>query len=234
MIKFFWNKGFTLAEVLITLGVIGIVAALTLPSLIAHYRLEQSIERLKKAYSVLNQAYKSAEIDYGDISNWDWTLSSKDFLNRYFVPYLKITENCEDKYTSVCWNSEGVIYYLNGSKGDFITGSYYSKIKLIDGTLVAFVNQNSSAHFYIDTNGVSKPNTDGKDIFVLTLTKDKYFEYGVHDIKHAGLWFFGSGVEKNKIESNCSIINNGSNNGHMCGAWIFQNGWQIPNGYPRY
>lgn len=60
--KFFSNSthhtslGFTLAEVLITLGIIGIVAALTVPSLIANYQKTQTISQLKEAYSLLNQA----------------------------------------------------------------------------------------------------------------------------------------------------------------------------------
>ena len=50
------KKGFTLAVVLITLGIIGIVAALTLPALISNYRKNLVVERLKKFYTVMNQA----------------------------------------------------------------------------------------------------------------------------------------------------------------------------------
>ena len=49
------KNGFTLAEVLITLGVIGIVAALTMPSLIANYQKQVTISKLKKIYSILGQ-----------------------------------------------------------------------------------------------------------------------------------------------------------------------------------
>ena len=52
------RAGFTLAEVLITLGVIGIVAALTMPALIANYQKKVLETRIKKFYSVLNQAAK--------------------------------------------------------------------------------------------------------------------------------------------------------------------------------
>ena len=50
------KKAFTLAEVLITLGIIGIVAAMTLPSLIANYQKKVTVNRLKQAYSMINQA----------------------------------------------------------------------------------------------------------------------------------------------------------------------------------
>lgn len=40
--------GFTLAEVLITLGIIGVVAALTMPSLIAEHQKNKLLQELKK------------------------------------------------------------------------------------------------------------------------------------------------------------------------------------------
>ena len=57
------NKGFTLAEVLITLGIIGVVAALTLPSLIANYRKQQYVNSLKAGYSILNNGFRTMMAD---------------------------------------------------------------------------------------------------------------------------------------------------------------------------
>ncbi len=50
------NKGFTMAEVLITLGIIGVVAAMTLPTLINNNRNKALETGLKRSYSVLSQA----------------------------------------------------------------------------------------------------------------------------------------------------------------------------------
>ena len=52
------NNAFTLAEVLITLGIIGVVASMTLPALINQTRAKELQTGLKKAYSVLQTAYK--------------------------------------------------------------------------------------------------------------------------------------------------------------------------------
>lgn len=65
-----YSKGFTLAETLITLGIIGVVAAMTLPTLIQQHNNKVVETRLMKFYSSINQAIKMAEVDYGDKKIW--------------------------------------------------------------------------------------------------------------------------------------------------------------------
>lgn len=64
------KKGFTLAEVLITLGIIGVVAALTMPVLMANYKKQQTVTQLKKVYSALQQSVQISQVKYGDIVDW--------------------------------------------------------------------------------------------------------------------------------------------------------------------
>ena len=63
---------FTLAEVLITLGIIGVVATLTLPSLIQKYQDHVLETRLKKMYTTLSQGMQKAMADDG-VSNFSDT-----------------------------------------------------------------------------------------------------------------------------------------------------------------
>ena len=67
---------FTLAEVLITLGIIGVVAAMTLPSLIQNYHEKQRVTQLKKAYSVMQNAFLMAQEEYGDVTDWGLTITN--------------------------------------------------------------------------------------------------------------------------------------------------------------
>ena len=74
LIKFFeCNKrinlysAFTLAEVLITLGIIGVVVALTIPVLVGNYKKVQTVAQLKKVYSAMQQSVQIAQNEYGDI-----------------------------------------------------------------------------------------------------------------------------------------------------------------------
>lgn len=73
-------QAFTLAEVLITLGIVGIVAAITLPSLIQDYQISANINRLKNTYSILSQAVKASEADNGFVYEWDFvSITPKKF-----------------------------------------------------------------------------------------------------------------------------------------------------------
>ena len=70
------KAAFTLAEVLITLGIIGVVAALTLPALIQNYHEKQRVTQLKKAYSVMQNAFLMAQEEYGDVTDWGLTITN--------------------------------------------------------------------------------------------------------------------------------------------------------------
>ena len=77
------NLGFTLAEVLITLGIIGVIVALTLPHLILNYRNQVVETKLKKIYSIMNQAIALSEDINGNLE--DWNFENPEFLNTYIV-----------------------------------------------------------------------------------------------------------------------------------------------------
>lgn len=65
------RKAFTLSEVLITIGLLGIVMAMTLPQLIKNYQKKVTVERLKKAYSVISNAMEVSQHENGDMKYWN-------------------------------------------------------------------------------------------------------------------------------------------------------------------
>ena len=67
------KKGFTLAETLITLGIIGVVAAITMPMIITKYQKQVTVEKLKKMYNNMNSIMQMAVNDTGDMSTWDFS-----------------------------------------------------------------------------------------------------------------------------------------------------------------
>ena len=82
------KQGFNLAEVLITLGIIGVVAAMTMPALIGNYQKKEVVTRLKKAYSIVQQAIRLSELDNEEVQYWETNLSGDEFFNRYFEKYF--------------------------------------------------------------------------------------------------------------------------------------------------
>ena len=93
------KKAFTLAEVLITLGIIGVVAAMTIPTLISNISRKQHLVAFKKKYAEITEAIKLSVIDNSETIKWDYTLDDDEFFAVYLAPYLK-TNKCND-----CWIS---------------------------------------------------------------------------------------------------------------------------------
>jgi len=184
---------FTLAEVLITLGIIGVVAAMTMPSLITAKQEKATISTIKKNYSIFANALLMAQNDNGELYTWGITKDADglNLVSSNLKPYLKIIEDCGVGEKSDCAPGDnGKFKDLTGRKRteDFSSSDYYS-FRLNDGTAVAIQlktkaecisSESSCMNFYIDTNGKKYPNTLGKDIF--------YFAgYGNGKLRAAGI-----------------------------------------------
>lgn len=223
-----FKRGFTLAEVLITLGIIGVVAAITIPSLISKIGKRQLESQIKASYATIAQTMRSAEADGVDfdmqiVNNND--ASTKEWFQTYMAPYLKTEKVCYN--SSGCWHKKSEVRDLSGNLprwvGDagigynIITfviakGSYFD----IDGveaseakSMFGINTDNQALVFYFDANGDRKPNRIGKDVYIMTFT-DK------------GLVPAGSDKTRSEVEQNCL-----KGNGYWCLSYIMQNGWQI-------
>ena len=99
-----WCAAFTLAEVLITLGIIGVVAAMTMPILIANYQKQVATTRLKKFYTTYSQAYNQSKNDNYDIDGADIlknglnSTQMMDWYDTYLRPYFKTVRADKTKY----------------------------------------------------------------------------------------------------------------------------------------
>lgn len=234
------NKAFTLAEVLITLGIIGIVAAMTLPSIIASYRRKVVILRLKRTYAVLSQAFERSKADYGDPSGWELDgygesiynseIITEKFVKSYLIPYLaKIKET---KYAS--WKDYGYKYIkiFSDRPSEQNLNRQGQMLTLNDGTIlqVGVTTHNygtegdrddriSTLMILADVNGLQKPNESGKDIFafIVTLTDGE----------------FGFYVPPYQNKNNrTTILNSCKNELYTCGQLILMDNWEMKEDYP--
>lgn len=182
--KYHNQTAFTLAEVLITLGIIGIVAALTMPALIQNYRKKQFQSGLNKGYSTLLQAFDMYKKDN------EQPLLPKDYPSNGSVknalkPYLNVLVDCGDKqgvhgkFTKYCLQNaiyrNEVKYTYKTYSGNDANENYFDDGQLVlnDGSILMFENNAGNVYVSIDMNGVLKlPNKWGEDLFTFQLTDE--------------------------------------------------------------
>ena len=223
------RAAFTLAEVLITLGIIGIVAAMTMPSLINNYQKKQTIVRLKKVYSIISQAYTMSETDNGPAEDWidsSQTINTenvKKYVQSYWLPYFKSIQECS-KEGDCSYNVN--VKRPDGQYSIALVGNNRYTIILSDGTLIAFVPfgwdedagvlyWGTSQRFYIDLNGPKRPNVLGKDVFILT----------IYNKRITGNCYTFS---ENSLNAECSK----TGSAQCCSMKIIRDGWEIKDDYP--
>lgn len=182
---------FTLAEVLITLGIIGVVAALTMPALLNDTKDQEIIAKLKKSYSIFSQATTMVQIEHPSM---DWqtvegNLDNTKTIYEYYKPFLKIAKDCGCGMTAPgCWSNDetkilnGKLNYQYAHKAGI--GDTYCAARLADGTNISFdtwtgnylgiLPANKGFFFvYIDVNGDKRPNALGRDVFLFVMLNEK-------------------------------------------------------------
>ena len=209
---------FTLAEVLITLGIIGIVAAITIPGLITRCHRQRVETKLKKFSSVMNQAVRMSVAEHDDIV-FD-TVSAENMGNRGAI----LRE----------WYDENLLRYLKAEyTKDYPVKSPYVKVMLLDGSgFVSYIsNSGTVIHFFycVDVNDKSckLESYDGRNTFLFNYYPAKKavlpVGYNIPDINT---------LKNNSKSMAAGCYNKSYPNRHYCTALIARNGWKIPSDYP--
>ena len=193
--------GFTLAEVLVTLGIIGVVAALTLPTLIRNYEEKATVTKVKKVYTTLANAVQLATFEKGEYDMTSATIS-QDFWD-YLSPYLKLSKDCGTG--EGCWSNEKIKFLHGANGGNINTLSIYNKAILEDGTLLQVYK---NGEIRADINGFRKPNTQGIDIFYFHVEGNKLIP---------GAW---ADDQEADFQEYCNMTSTKPQNGVACTPWV--------------
>lgn len=243
--------GFTLAEVLITLGIIGLISAMTIPALINTYNKTLTVVKLKKVYSLLNQALKMAEEQNGPMAGWSELYQqgrdkTEIIVKKYFSPVLKTQEIYPPTgkwQTAMCYTPSSPLKGSGFQYGVLNSPAVYASTPLTpdmtsftlsDGTCVGIDNRSFNfrdrevhLYFAVDVNGSNKgPNQLGRDYFLFeianSLNSDTSKLSGATLIPYGGTNLLDEEVYNNKQTGCCKNCT-----GLYCSARIIKDGWKI-------
>lgn len=225
------NKSFafTLAEILIVVSIIGLVAEATIPVTVVNYQKKVTAVKLQKIYSELYQVFELAKIDYGEPVDWEYGTafdgpSAAHFMNKYMVPYLKVAKNCETQ--SGCFG--GRVYslsnFLNSAYGD---SPISAKLRTASGYFVGV----TSGGTYVNINVIINPTKEkvvmGKDWFAFSIGAHEGAILSPHGIRY---------TREELLDPNtfmgCTKQRNDNSAGMHCSGLIMKDGWEIKEDYP--
>ena len=167
---------FTLAETLIVMGIIGVVAALTIPNLNSSTANKEKVAKVMKVYSNLNDAFGRAQAVYGPVEEWvqldNDSTSQITRIGERVSEFLKVSKTCGVTTNQSCFSSKTLISNLDGtntaSHNPDANASYYKSV-LADGSSVGFVKINDEVLIVVNIEGSTKVATWGKNTFGFAL-----------------------------------------------------------------
>lgn len=229
------KKGFTLAEVLITLGIIGVIAALTLPGLLAEYSKLVVETKLKKFYTQINQAIALSEAQYGSREYWyaDSNQVDRDAdgnpvpgsstAEKWFMKYIGnnmtvVRVNYDD-------NARPTFFFKDGTALKMLTGSVISEQ---DGGMRDWVFYTSYPDKCLAIYG-TEVNARGKCAWPFYYQPEESENWGPYHKSKRGFepYSYGWSGTLNQAQSYCR-----GTRPDYCTLLIQLNGWKIPDDYP--
>lgn len=214
------KKAFTLAEVLITLGIIGVVAALTIPGLMQSYKAIRLRSQFLKSYSIIQQTFKLMDADGESL---DMSSYATRTFYKIFINYLQGAYDCGDNTTGNRKHILPCYAFSDGGYGGVVNAEPYKtldgksevngiwfddgQIVLQDGTLILFENDTARNHLWIsvDVNGYNTPpNRWGYDLFTFQMLNEEIRPMG------------SEGTAYSDTDKYCNLKGSGTMNGIAC------------------
>ena len=224
------SLAFTLAEVLVVLGIIGVVSALTLPNLNQNTGNKETVAKLQKVQSELNDALGRAQAEYGPVKTWVKTESTDNAIRKKFddriTEFLKVSKTCAQGVSGCFTNTTPKNFRgaATATVWNVYNDAQYNRYILADGTSVMFGfwnkrcggfnapdgSKTGCGYLEVDLDGPNKgPHQAGKDIFLFDISNT----YGIYP--------FGSFQVAYDIDA---IYKRCFNTGETCAAWVINNG----------
>ncbi len=213
---------FTLAETLVVMGIIGVVAALTIPNLNQSTGDREKVAKVKKIYANLEDAFGRAQAVYGPYDEWYDGFDGSDYESRNtrfaerMLEFMKVSKNCGFDGTG-CFSSS-VPTDADGEKLDDSYDEFGYRVILADGTSVKFNNWKSGFKIIVDIDGPNKgKNQYGNDIFDFYMETDSLYKPSKQIVPSYPYEADGDIFYEGKYEVTGYL-------GNYATAWIIRNG----------
>lgn len=164
------KKAFTLAEVLVTLGIIGVVSAMTVPTLMQNYQRKSYVTQLHKVYNELQQAIVQLMTDKNAVNLKEAGINSTATAQNFIKNYFKIVNTCTNSLKPCFADSynmlDGSTYAINGHISTsyvLASGAAIRPLYSVEGSAGKIVN------ILVDINGQQGPNILGRDTFYMAI-----------------------------------------------------------------
>lgn len=236
-----YHNAFTLSEILITLSIIAVIAAITLSVFIKNYQKHVTVNRLKEAYTIFSNVIARSVAENGEITEWEKT-TDVDTVEKYILPYMKGITTTSRKTKLALSKTTNYIYWNYNKSYNMPNGMSFAFIPGVG----AFVSEGLTRIISVDINGDDKgPNTAGKDVFTFSINREKpdFIPIGLEK-KYSGgqpitreemlgksdRFSYVSG--RNGFSGACAAVGDLRYSGLYCAALIVMDGWKIANDYP--
>ena len=165
------SAAFTLAEVLVTLGIIGVVSAMTVPTLMQNYQRQSYVTQLHKTYNEMSQALLRYQTDRNALNLREAGMSSQAEVNNFISSYFKVVNSCLDSSTvTPCFANQSEYKKISGATAsgfDNDADGLGMSFVLANGTSIRpwLSNGRNFIVMVVDVNGQKGPNILGRDFF---------------------------------------------------------------------
>ena len=223
---------FTLAEVLVTLGIIGVVAAMTMPTLVENHQRKVYVTQLQKVYTELSQAAKRAITDTNAVSLDETRFNEKNAngAKQFFTTYFNVVQDCGTTLTPCFADSYKSLQGQDVTLGLGEDSSPVVVVSIASGASI-FVMSNMLEYepydthgwhgwlqLLVDINGAEGPNIVGRDLFYMDLYSDG---------KVAEHYDTSTYLDDDWVENNFELSKSGESAYGVVGplSKIIQDGW---------
>ncbi len=159
---------FTLSEVLVTMGIIGVISALTVPTLVNNYQRKALALQLRKTVSDIDNAIDMLITEEGKTK-----FSATSYYNNldgFITNRLKTIKTCTKDKTNECFANENY-NTINGAAGSAFTCEGNSYV-LASSAAICMTKSGTSVKVNIDVNGQDGPNIGGRDMFIFMINSN--------------------------------------------------------------